>query len=320
MRIAKDLRAATASRAPRWRWARRRTSRRWRRSASAATPARRTWCSPSTGPESALDAAERELAAPAAGAGGGRGGRSRRARSPRRAQLAGANVALISVPGEYAALEAHRALTAGHARLPLLRPRLRRGRGRAQAPRRGARAARHGPGLRHRDARARSGSASPTSCARARSGSSPPPARARRRPRSCSTAPGVGVSQIIGVGGRDLSADGRRDHVPRGDADARRRRRRPTRCCCVSKPPAREVVQRLGEVDVGGKRVVAAFVGWDGGDAPFEVHPTLEAGAFAAARRAAARRRRARGRRSTRSAPAGGCSACTPAARSRTRR
>ena len=30
-------------------------------------------------------------------------------------------------------------------------------------------------------------------------------------------------------------------------------------------------------------RVVAAFVGWDGGDAPFEIHPTLEAGAAAAA-------------------------------------
>ena len=51
----------------------------------------------------------------------------------------------------------------------------------------------------------------------------------------------------------------------------------------VSKPPAREVVQQLGAVDVGGKRVVAAFVGWEGGDAPFEIHPTLDAGAFAAA-------------------------------------
>ena len=51
----------------------------------------------------------------------------------------------------------------------------------------------------------------------------------------------------------------------------------------VSKPPAREAVQQLGEIDVGGKRVVAAFVGWDGGEAPFEIHPTLEAGAYAAA-------------------------------------
>jgi FdrA protein len=51
----------------------------------------------------------------------------------------------------------------------------------------------------------------------------------------------------------------------------------------VSKPPAPEAVRRLGEIDVGRKRVVAAFVGWDGGEAPFEVHPTLDAGAFAAA-------------------------------------
>jgi len=51
----------------------------------------------------------------------------------------------------------------------------------------------------------------------------------------------------------------------------------------VSKPPAPEVVRELGSVDLDGKRVVAAFVGWDGGDAPFDIHPTLDAGAFAAA-------------------------------------
>ena len=65
----------------------------------------------------------------------------------------------------------------------------------------------------------------------------------------------------------------------------------------VSKPPSPEVVRALGDVDVGGKRVVAAFVGWEDGDAPFEMHPTLEAGAFAAAQVDAARRgsRRASG-------------------------
>jgi FdrA protein len=51
----------------------------------------------------------------------------------------------------------------------------------------------------------------------------------------------------------------------------------------VSKPPARSAVDALGSIDVGGKRVVAAFVGWDGASAPFEIHPTLDAGAFAAA-------------------------------------
>jgi FdrA protein len=33
-----------------------------------------------------------------------------------------------------------------------------------------------------------------------------------------------------------------------------------------------------------GVRIVAAFIGWDGAPAPFEVHPTLEAAAAAAAR------------------------------------
>jgi FdrA protein len=42
-------------------------------------------------------------------------------------------------------------------------------------------------------------------------------------------------------------------------------------------------VQLLADVDVRGKRVVAAFVGWDGGQAPFDVYPTVEGAAFAAA-------------------------------------
>jgi FdrA protein len=40
---------------------------------------------------------------------------------------------------------------------------------------------------------------------------------------------------------------------------------------------------------VRGKRVVASFVGWDGGEAPFDVYPTLEAGACAAAEAAPSR-------------------------------
>ena len=100
---------------------------------------------------------------------------------------------------------------------------------------------------------------------------------------------------------------------------ARGRRRRPRRCCSS---PSRRTARRcsaLGDVDVGGKRVVAAFVGWDGGDAPFEVHPTLEAGALRAAAGAAAGdagaptdAARRRGRRR--------CSGCSPAGRWRTRR
>jgi FdrA protein len=50
----------------------------------------------------------------------------------------------------------------------------------------------------------------------------------------------------------------------------------------VSKTPEADVVRALADAIPGGQRVVAAFVGWLGGDAPFEVHSTLEAGALAA--------------------------------------
>jgi FdrA protein len=92
----------------------------------------------------------------------------------------------------------------------------------------------------------------------------------------------VGVSQIVGVGGRDLSKEvggimfGEAKRMLAADDGT-------DTLLLVSKPPAREVVQKLGEVDVDGKRVVAAFVGWEGGEAPFEIHSTLAAGAFAAA-------------------------------------
>ena len=97
---------------------------------------------------------------------------------------------------------------------------------------------------------------------------------------------GTGVSQIVGVGGRDLSADvggimfrqGMELLAADDGTDT---------LLLVSKPPDPDAVRALGDVDVGGKRVVAAFVGWDGGDAPFEVHATLEAGAAAAAGRRA---------------------------------
>ena len=129
----------------------------------------------------------------------------------------------------------------------------------------------------------------------------------------------VGVSQIVGVGGRDLSSAvggimfGEAMRMLAADDGTET-------LLLVSKPPAREVVQRLGEVDVGGKRVVAAFVGWDGGDAPFEIHPTLDAGAFAAAGVEPPERRPSSRPRSNASARGDGCSGSTRAARSRTRR
>ena len=92
-----------------------------------------------------------------------------------------ANVAIVSVPGPYAALEGHKALTAGldvllfsdnvplDDEVALKEP----------GPR--PRPAGDGPRCRHRDARRVSGSASPTSCAAARSASWRRPAPARRR-------------------------------------------------------------------------------------------------------------------------------------------
>lgn len=95
-------------------------------------------------------------------------------------------------------------------------------------------------------------------------------------------AAGVGVSQIVGVGGRDLSPEIGGIMFRRAIALLASDESTET-LLLVSKPPAPEVVSALADVMPDGRRVVAAFVGWEGGDAPFEVHSTLEAGALAAA-------------------------------------
>jgi FdrA protein len=93
---------------------------------------------------------------------------------------------------------------------------------------------------------------------------------------------GSGVSQVIGVGGRDLSAEV-------GGIMCRRAMRmfaddpETETLLLVSKAPRVEVVQQLADALPEGIRVVAALVGWDGSPAPMEVHATLEAAAFAAA-------------------------------------
>src|SRR5207247_1099452 len=84
-------------------------------------------------------------------------------------------------------------------------------------------------------------------------------------------AAGSGVSQIVGVGGRDLSAEvggvmfrqAMAMLAGTDDTDT---------LLLVSKPPAREVVDALGEAVPDAVRVVAAFVGWAGKDGPFEIH------------------------------------------------
>jgi FdrA protein len=228
----------------------------------------------------ALDDAERDLGA-SAGTGADRALDPPRALGAAARTLAGANVALISIPGEYATLEAHRGLSEGlhvflfsdHVsaadELALKRRGVDRGLlvmgpecGTAMLGDVGlgfANVVRQGPvGI----------------VAAAGTGA--------QEAAVLLDAAAVGVSNIIGVGGRDLSAEIGgimfREAMRMLAADARTET-----LLLVSKPPDREVVERLGEIDPRGKRVVAAFVGWDGGEAPFEIHPTLEAAAFAAA-------------------------------------
>jgi FdrA protein len=196
-------------------------------------------------------------------------------------EVPGANVALISVPGEYATLEAQRALSAGmhvflfsdhvpeQSELELKRRGAELGLlvmgpecGTAMLGGVGlgfANVVREGPvGI----VSAGGTGAQETAC--------------------LLDAWGRGVSQIVGVGGRDLSRRVGGAMFTEGmrllGADERTET-----LLLVSKPPAPEVVVALGEAVPDDVRVVAAFVGWEGGDAAFEVHPTLEAGALAAA-------------------------------------
>jgi FdrA protein len=226
------------------------------------------------GPEEALDAAESALSerdGPAAA----------QAAAPRSLVASDANLALISVPGEYAVLEAHRALTCGMhvflfsdhvgvedevalkrrgAELGLL----------VMGPECGT-AMLGGVGLGFANA-VREGPVGIVAAA----------GTGAQEASVLLDRAGTGVSQIIGVGGRDLSA-GVGGIMFRQGMELLAADDGTETLLLVSKPPDPGAVRALGDVDVGGKRVVAAFVGWDGVEAPFEVHPTLEAGAAAAA-------------------------------------
>jgi FdrA protein len=231
------------------------------------------------GPAGALDLAERELAAaPAATAREDLA--SPRSLGAAARELDGANLALISVPGEYAVLEAHRALTLGlhvflfsdHVGVDDEVALKRRGAERGllvMGPGCGT-AMLQGAGLGFANV-VRSGPVGIVAAA------------GTGAQEAAVLVDGVGVSQIVGVGGRDLtSAVGAlmfREGMRALAADDATET-----LLLVSKPPDRDAVRALADVDVGGKRVVAAFVGWAGGEAPFEVHPTLEAGAYAAIR------------------------------------
>ena len=232
----------------------------------------------------ALDRAEGELVqsvAPSAGA----------ATEPPRSlgaaarAVGDANLALISVPGAYAALEAHRALSEG-LHVFLFSDHVSAA-DEVELKRRGA--ARGllvmGPGC----GTALLGNVGLGFANVVRQGPVGIVAAAGTGAQEASVLldrAGTGVSHIVGVGGRDLSADVGgimfREAMRMLVADDATET-----LLLVSKPPAAGVVRELGDIDVAGKRVVAAFVGWDGGEAPFEVHPTLDAGAFAAAQVAA---------------------------------
>jgi FdrA protein len=235
--------------------------------------------------EQALAEAERLLAAGDRGGDGAGPGTPAPAR-PRTlgaaaASLAGPNVALVSVPGEYAALEAHRALTHGlhvflfsdHVGVA----------DEVALKRRGAEAGRlvMGPGC----GTAMLGGVGlgfANVVPRGPVGVVAAAGTGAQEVACLLAALGSGVSQIVGVGGRDLSEDVgglafRQALALLGDDPETET------LLLVSKPPAPEVVRALGDALPAGKRAVAAFVGLRDADAPFAVHATLEAGACAAA-------------------------------------
>jgi FdrA protein len=197
------------------------------------------------------------------------------------AELQGANVALISVPGEYATLEAHRALSAGmhvflfsdHVPLEAEIELKRRGADLGllvMGPECGT-AMLGGIGLGFANV-VRPGSVGIVAAA----------GTGAQESACLLDAAGVGVSHIVGVGGRDLSAQV-------GAVMFRQGMRLLAADSCtdtlllVSKSPTPAGVDAIARDLPDDVRIVAAFVGWDGRPARFEVHPTLEAGAAAAA-------------------------------------
>src|SRR3954468_14140577 len=231
--------------------------------------------------DAALAEAERMLSSA-----GGDGGAPAAAAAPRSlgaaaAGLGGANVALVSVPGEYAALEAHRALSRGlhvflfsdHVSVAEEVALKRRGGERGLLVR--------GPG----GAPAMLGAVGLGFASVVPSGPVGIVAAAGTGAQEAAclvAAAGGGVSHIVGVGGRDLSAEVgglafRQGLALLGADDAT------DTVLLVSKPPAPEVVAALADALPPGKRAVAAFVGLRDADAPYEVHDSLEAAALAAA-------------------------------------
>jgi FdrA protein len=198
------------------------------------------------------------------------------ARTP--AAIDGANVALVSVPGEYATLEAHRALTRGlhvflfsdHVSLEDEIALKRRGATRGllvMGPECGT-AMLAGIGLGFANV-VRPGPVGVVAAA----------GTGAQEVACLIDAAGSGVSHIIGVGGRDLSTAVGGTMVRQGLEMLAHDERTET-LLLVAKEP--EALDALADAAPDGMRAVAALVGWDGGVAGWEVHPTLEAAALAA--------------------------------------
>lgn len=230
----------------------------------------------------ALASVERALSQAGTGAGSERTRERPRSLALAASEMAsGANLALISVPGEYATLEAHRALSRGmhvflfsdhvplEAEVELKRRAVDRGL-LVMGPECGT-AMLGGVGLGFANA-VRPGRVGIVAAA----------GTGAQESACLLDAVGAGVSHIIGVGGRDLSeAVGGLMFIqamrlladdPQTDT-----------LLLVSKSPTAAGVRALGSALPTSKRVVASFVGWQGESAPLEVHATLEAGALAAA-------------------------------------
>jgi FdrA protein len=231
----------------------------------------------------ALDAGERALTAVDEGAGADGAAVAPRTAAAARAATGGeANVAIISVPGQYAALEAHRALTeemhvflfSDHVTVSDEVALKRRGRDAGLLV--------MGPGC----GTAMLGGVGLGFCNVVPSGPVGIVAAAGTGAQEAAVllaAAGVGTSQIIGVGGRDLHDDVGAIMFCQGMELLAGDEQTET-LLLVSKPPDREAVRALADVDVNGKRVVAAFVGWrSNDDDPFEIHDTVQGGALAAA-------------------------------------
>jgi FdrA protein len=228
-----------------------------------------------------LSEAERALAGGEPGGGSGEAEHAPRTLAAALSSAPTAGLAMVSVPGEYAALEAHRAISAG-LHVFLFSDHVSTDDERALK----ARAVEHGllmmgPGA----GTAMLGGVGLGFANKVRAGSIGVVAAAGTGAQEVAClidAAGGGVSQIIGVGGRDLTPE-IGGLMFRAAMELLDEDESTESMLLVSKPPDPEVVRALADPLPTSKPVIAAFVGAELDDAPFPVHSTLDAAAYAAA-------------------------------------